>query len=73
MRMSMASISRRFLNGAGRFDRSARLWPAYPTDMKRSLAIYLLLAFVLMPLVQPQEKTRVESDLLGKKSSSKEI
>src|SRR5436190_11005872 len=36
--------------------------------MKKALITYLLLAFVLVPLVSGQEKTRVEKDLLGEKS-----
>src|SRR5437762_3113107 len=36
--------------------------------MKKALTIHLLLAFVLVPLVKGQEKTRVEKDLLGEKS-----
>src|SRR5881394_562522 len=36
--------------------------------MKKAIAINLLLAFVLIPLVQAQEKTRIEKDLLGEKS-----
>ena len=36
--------------------------------MKQTLTIFLLLVFVLVPLVNGQQQTRVEKDLLGEKN-----
>src|SRR3954467_574935 len=36
--------------------------------MKKALTVCLLLIFVLVPLVNGQDKTRVERDLLGEKN-----